>query len=53
MNAGAAIANEPLKFNLMQPSQLTGAAKGNAMLLKEGDRKFRAEICFADLQSIG
>jgi hypothetical protein len=53
MNADVTITYELLEFNLMQPSQLTGTAKGNALLLKEGDRKFGAEVCFTDLQSIG
>jgi hypothetical protein len=30
--------NELLEFNLMQPSQLTGTTKGNALLLEKGDR---------------
>jgi hypothetical protein len=37
----------------MQPSQLTGTAKSNVLLLKKGDRQFCAEVCFTDLQSIG
>jgi hypothetical protein len=45
MDADSAIADELLKFDLMQPSQLTSAAKGNALLLKEGDRQFGAEVC--------
>jgi hypothetical protein len=53
MDADPAITDEPLKFDLMQPSQLTGAAKGNALLLKKGDRKLSAEVCFTDLQGVG
>jgi hypothetical protein len=44
-SASEAIGNESLKFDLMQSSQLTVAAKGNALLLKERDRQFSVVNC--------